>query len=60
MTKFYDEQMLVCVEQAMEYLLSERGQAEMQKAAAESKAVADKFRRMREIPFEKFHRPFTV
>jgi hypothetical protein len=60
MSKFYDEQMLVCVEQAMEYLLTERGQAEMRKAAAESKAVADKFRRMRDVPIERFHRPFTV
>jgi hypothetical protein len=60
MPKFYDEQMAVAVELAMDYLLSERGQTEMRKAAQESKALADKFRRMRDVPWDLLHKPFTI
>jgi hypothetical protein len=60
MTKFYDEQMAVAVELAMDYLLSERGQTEMRKAAQESKALAEKFRKMRDVPWELLHKPFTI
>jgi hypothetical protein len=60
MTTFYDEQMAVAVELAMDYLLSERGRAEMKKAAAENKALADKFRKMRDVPWDVLHKPFTV
>ena len=48
------------VEQTMDYLMSERGQAELRKAAQESKALADKFRKAREIPWELLHRPFNI
>lgn len=60
MTTFYDEEQLVVVEQAIEYLLSERGQREMAKAAEENKTLADKFRRMRDIPWEVLNKPFTI
>lgn len=57
---FYDEQMKVIVEQVMDYLQSERGQKAMRQAAAESKAFADKLREAHNIPWEKFHAPFTI
>jgi hypothetical protein len=60
MPPFYDEQMQLVVEQAIDYLLSERGQMAMAKAARESKEFTDKFRRMRNVPWEKLHAPFTV
>lgn len=60
MTAFYDEQMAVIVEQAMDYLLSERGKRELQKAAKESAALAEKFRKMRDVSWERFHAPFTI
>ena len=56
----YDDEMVAVVETAIDYLLSDRGRAALAKAAKESKDLADKFRRMRDVPWEKLHAPFNI
>ncbi len=60
MTTFYDEEQIAIVEQAINYLLSDRGRHELRKAAEESNELADKFRRMRLVTDELLNRPFTI
>ena len=60
MTTLYDQEMVATVETAIDYLLTERGRAELAKAAKESKALADKFRRMRDVSWERLNAPFTI
>lgn len=60
MASFYDEQMTEMVDSALDYLMSERGQSALREAARKSKELSDKFRKMRDVPWEKLHAPFTV
>lgn len=48
------------VERFFAYVNSPEGQKRLRRAAAESKALSDKLRRMRHIPWEKLHAPFTI
>lgn len=60
MTTHYDQEMVAIVETALDYMLSARGQKELQKHMRESQKFCDKLRKMREVSWEKLHAPFTI